>query len=199
MKNLPFSYKFNVRNEIITGPDAHIVRKLSSMKGQYLDSKAYDEMLAKEDCILYEVFEKHVPEIEGELMSGMSIVHPGKVGKEYFMTKGHFHSVLDTAEIYICIKGHGYMMMEDPEGRWAAEELTPDTVLYIPGRWAHRSINTGEGEDLVTIFTYPANAGHDYATIETKGFRKLLVDDNGKPVIVDNPRWGTASQPNFSK
>ena len=80
-----------------------------------------------------------------------------------------------------------------------AEELTPDTILYIPGRWAHRSINTGEGEDLVTIFTYPANAGHDYATIETKGFRKLLVDDNGKPVIVDNPKWGTASQPNFSK
>ena len=134
-----------------------------------------------------------MPKIEGELMSGMSIVHPGKVGKEYFMTKGHFHSVLDTAEIYICIKGHGYMMMEDPEGRWAAEELTPDTVLYIPGRWAHRSINTGEGEDLVTIFTYPVNAGHDYATIEAKGFRKLLVDDNGKPVIVDNPRWGTAS------
>lgn len=160
------------------------------MKGQYADEKAFDNLLAKDDMPVYEVYEKHVPQIEGELMSGMSIVHPGKVGNEYFMTKGHFHAILDTAEIYICLKGHGYMMMEDPEGSWTAEELEPDTVLYVPGRWAHRSINTAKDEDLVTIFMYPANAGHDYATIETKGFRKLLIEDNGRPSIIDNPKWG---------
>lgn len=185
----PFIYKVDAKNEKISSPDTHIVRKLSSMKGQYSDAKAHEEMLLKDDCLLYEVYEKLVPELEGELLQGMSIVHPGKVGKEYFMTKGHFHSILDTAEFYYCVKGHGYMMMENPEGEWAAEELLPDTVLYVPGRWAHRSINIKGDEDLVTIFTYPANAGHDYATIETKGFRKLIIEENGKPKIIDNPKW----------
>jgi glucose-6-phosphate isomerase len=185
----PFVYKVDTKNEIISNPDSHIIRKLSSMKNQYLDEKSYGEMLAKEDCLLYEVYEKLVPELEGELLQGMSIVHPGKVGNEYFMTKGHFHSILNTAEFYYCVKGNGYMMMENPEGGWAAEELLPNTVLYVPGRWAHRSINVKSDEDLITIFAYPATAGHDYATIETKGFRKLVIEKDGKPAIVDNPKW----------
>ena len=185
----PFIYKVDVKNEKISDPDSHIIRKLSSMKNQYMNEEVYNEMLKRNDCPLYEVYEKLVPELEGELLQGMSIVHPGKVGDEYFMTKGHFHSILDTAEFYYCIKGNGYMMMENPEGEWAAEELLPDTVLYVPGRWAHRSINVKSDEDLITIFTYPANAGHDYATIETKGFRKLIVEKDGKPAIIDNTKW----------
>ena len=185
----PFVYRVDTKNEIISNPDSHIIRKLSSMKNQYLDEKSYGEMLAKEDCLLYEVYEKLVPELEGELLQGMSIVHPGKVGNEYFMTKGHFHSILNTAEFYYCVKGNGYMMMENPEGGWAAEELLPNTVLYVPGRWAHRSINVKSDEDLITIFAYPATAGHDYATIETKGFKKLIIEKDGKPAIIDNPKW----------
>jgi glucose-6-phosphate isomerase len=62
-------------------------------------------------------------------------------------------------------------------------------VLYVPGRWAHRSINIEDDEDLVTLFAYPANAGHDYVAIETKGFRKLIIEENSKPKIIDNPKW----------
>ncbi len=80
------------------------------------------------------------------------------------------------------------MMMETPEGEWAAEELIPGRELYVPCRWAHRSINVGN-EDLITFFVYPGDAGHDYGTIETKGFRKLMVEKNGKVEIIDNPRW----------
>jgi glucose-6-phosphate isomerase len=121
----------------------------------------------------------------------MSIVHTGKVGSEYYMTKGHFHSILKTAELYYCLKGCGYMMMETPEGLWQAEKLKSGTALYVPGSWAHRSINTSSSEDLVTLFCYPADAGHDYATIEIKGFRKLMVEKEGKPEIIDNPKWKT--------
>ena len=184
----PFSFRIDLINKTISNPDSHIVRKLSSMKNQYLDEISYGEMIKKEDTVLYEVYEKLVPEIEGELIQGLTIVHPGKVGKEYFMTKGHFHSVLETAELYFCFKGYGYMMMETPEGDCLSEELLPYTALYIPGRWAHRSINTGI-DDLVMLFVYPAHAGHNYATIETKGFRKLIVEDNGSPKMIDNPKW----------
>ena len=105
------------------------------------------------------------------------------------MTKGHFHAVLETAEIYHCLAGEGVMVMETPEGEWAVEKLRPGTVLYIPPRWAHRSVNTGKTEDLVTFFAYPGHAGHDYGTIEDHGFRKLILERDNSMQIVDNPRW----------
>jgi glucose-6-phosphate isomerase len=41
----------------------------------------------------------------------------------------------------------------------------------------------------VTFFVYPGNAGHDYGTIETQGFRKLALEVNSQLKIEDNPRW----------
>jgi glucose-6-phosphate isomerase len=167
----------------------YIVRRLSAMRGQYADRQAYEAMLAQEDVVLYEVYEIPRPEVAGELRHGLSILHPGRVGDEYFMTKGHFHTVLDTAELYYCLRGRGMLVMETPEGEWAVEELLPGRVVYVPPRWAHRSVNTGTDEDLVTLFVYPGNAGHDYGTIERQGFRKLVVERDGQPCVVDNPRW----------
>lgn len=189
MRDNPFTFGISLPGGIPTEYDNHIVRRLSSMKGQYADQRSYEAMLAKEDTVLYEVYEIHRPEVSGELLHGTSIVHPGKVGDEYFMTKGHFHAVLDTAEIYYCLQGEGMMVMEMPEGDWAVEELRPGKVLYVPPRWAHRSVNTSDKEELVTFFIYPAHAGHDYGTIESQGFRKLVVERDNQPCIVDNPRW----------
>lgn len=189
MKTVPFTFDISIADEILSEYDNHIERRLSAMKGQFLDTQAYEAMLAEDDTLLYEVYEIKRPEIAGELLNGLSIVHPGIVGHEYFMTKGHFHTVIDTSEVYYCLKGEGVMVMETPEGEWAVEPLRPNAVLYVPPRWAHRSVNTSPNEDLVTFFVYPGNAGHDYGTIETQGFRKLVVERNGVPVIVDNPRW----------
>ena len=188
-KDVPFTFGINVAEAVLDKYDNHIIRRLSAMKGQYSDQEAYNAMLVKADTLLYEVYETVRPENSGELMTGLSIVHPGKVGNEYFMTKGHFHTILETAEIYYCLKGEGVMVMETPEGDWAVEDLRPGRVLYIPPRWAHRSVNTGKIEDLVTFFAYPGHAGHDYGTIETQGFRKLMIEENGQPKIVDNLRW----------
>ena len=186
----PFTFDI-VRAEdmILSAYDNHITRRLSAMQGQYSDQQAYEVLLAEEDRLLYEVYEVKRPEVAGELLQGISIVHPGKVGDEYFMTKGHFHSVLNTAEVYCCLRGEGVMVMETPEGDWAVEELRPGRVLYVPPRWAHRSVNTGQNEDLVTFFVYPGHAGHDYGTIEGQGFRKLVMEKNRQPQVVDNPHW----------
>jgi glucose-6-phosphate isomerase len=127
--------------------------------------------------------------VEGEMLMGISIVHPGKIGDEFFMTKGHFHTVLDTAEVYSIVSGEGYMVMETPEGETDIQELSTGKVLYVPPRWAHRSICTGRQKDLVMFFIYPANAGHDYGTIESQGFRRLVVEKDGRVTFIDNPRW----------
>lgn len=191
MSDLPFTVQLRVTQVLPKTYDNYIRRTLTSLRGQFLDTDAYNERLAQGDELLYEVYEFKRPEVAGELLSGISIVHPGKVGEEFFMTKGHFHTVLDTAEVYFCLNGRGVMVMETPEGDWSVKDLTPGAVLYVPPRWAHRSVNTSPDEDLITFFVYPGNAGHDYGTIETQGFRKLMVDRGHGPEIVDNPRWKT--------
>ncbi len=195
MKAVPFTFEIDSPNFIPSTYDNHIQRRLSSMQGQYLDQDTYASLLAEADPLLYEVYELQRPTLPGELLHGISIVHPGKIGSEYYMTKGHFHEVLETGEVYYCLKGRGFMVMETPEGEWAVEALFPGRVLYVLPRWAHRSVNVSSDEDLVTFFIYPGNAGHDYGTIEKKGFRKLVLDQDGQPEIVDNPRWGQAARP----
>jgi len=189
MPDLPFTFTLPMPEVIPSRCDNHIQRRLSALKGQFLDQETYQRMLTEEDRLVYEVYEIHRPEVAGEFLMGVSIVHPGKVGREFHMTKGHFHTVRDTAEIYYCLRGEGFMVMETPEGETSVEALAPGKVLYVPPRWAHRSVCTSRQEDLVTFFAYPGNAGHDYGTIERLGFRKLVVDGQNGPEIVDNPRY----------
>ena len=167
----------------------HIARRLSAMRDVYADGPAYAAALSQGDAVVYEVHQFRRPEVEGELLSGLSVLHPGRVGSEYFVTKGHFHERLATGEVYYCLQGKGAMVMETPEGEWAVEDLYPGRVLQVPPRWAHRSVNVGADRDLITFYVYPADAGHDYGTIERQGFRKLVVERDGRPAVVDNPRW----------
>jgi glucose-6-phosphate isomerase len=188
MTDLPFAYALDLNTGLPSAYDRHTVRKLSSMQGQFSDQAAYASMLAVEDTVLYEVYEHSRPSVAGELISGISVIHAGKVGPEFFMTKGHFHALLETAEVYYVLHGTGLMVMENPEGDPSVQDYFPGQVVYVPPRWAHRSVNTGK-EDLVFLWAYPANAGHDYGTIERQGFRKLVVDTVTGIKIIDNPRW----------
>jgi glucose-6-phosphate isomerase len=189
MSDETISFSIDLPSGVPTTYDGHLKRHLSAMKGQFLDVKAFDRAVLEGDPVLYEVYEISRPQVPGELIHGISILYPGKIGDEYYMTKGHFHTVLETAEIYHCLQGGGVMVMETPEGDWRVEELTPGRVLYVPPRWAHRSVNTRDDIALITLFAYPGNAGHDYGTIETQGYRKLIVAAKGKAAIVNNPRW----------
>lgn len=163
-------------------------RPLSKMKGMYADNTAFEAAVQNNDPLIYEFYELDLPETAGDLLFGTSILYPGKVGNEYYMTKGHFHTILETGEVYYCLSGNGAMLMENPEGDWDIQYFTPGQAVYVPPRYAHRSINLGN-DPLVTFFTFRADAGHDYGTIETKGYRKLVVEKDGKPAIIDNPKW----------
>lgn len=189
MSDQPFSFTIPFPGFKPSRVDNHIERHLSDLRGQFYDQRAYESMLSEEDTLLYEVYEIKRPEIEGELLSGISIVHPGKVGDEFFMTKGHFHTILETAEMYYCLNGEGFMVMETPEGETCIERLSPGKVLYVPPRWAHRSVCTSRQEDLVTFFIYPGNSGHNYGTIEEKGFRKLVIESEEGIKFINNPKF----------
>jgi glucose-6-phosphate isomerase, archaeal len=182
---------FNLDFDLITGlsqSKESTKRPLSKMKGMYANDTAFEEAVKKDDPLVYEFYELDLPETPGNLLFGTSILYPGKVGDEYYMTKGHFHTILETGEVYYCLSGKGAMLMENPEGDWDLQQFAPGQAVYVPPRFAHRSINLGN-EPLVTFFAFRADAGHDYGTIETKGYRKLVVEKEGKPEVIDNPKW----------
>jgi len=189
MSDLPFTYTIATPNYIPSRFDRHIQRQLSSLQGYFLDQAAYEAALKQGDTLVYEVYELQRPEASGELLQGISIIHPGKIGREFYMTKGHFHAVIDTAEVYYCLGGEGYMVMETPEGEARVEPLSPGKVLYVPPHWAHRSVCTSRQQSLAIFFVYPGHAGHNYGTIETQGFRKLVLDGDNGIEIIDNPHW----------
>ena len=186
-----FTLDFSMSSGLSQGAAAPAtVRRLSQMAGMYTDSGAEERAVRDGgDPVVYEFYELGAPESPGGLAFGTSITYPGKVGAEYYMTKGHFHTILETAEVYYTLSGEGRMLTESPEGDAVMHVLAPGTAVYVPERYAHRSINTG-GTPLVTFYVFRADAGHDYGTIESKGFRKLVLEGaDGLPHLVDNPKW----------
>jgi len=185
----PFSVNINPKTGMMDDYDVHIERWLNDLIAMFHNREAAEKYIAeKGNKLIYEVYEKAIPEVDGEIRFCSSITYPGKIGNEYFMTKGHFHARPDTAELYYCIRGHGYMLMERENGDYVIEEMYPGRAVYVPGYYAHRSINIGD-EPLISLPVYPGDAGHDYGTIEQKGFKHLVVDKNGKPSIIVNPNY----------
>src|ERR671937_447399 len=75
-------------------------RRLSHMRGMFLNHEVEAELIAAADPLLYQVFECAPSQAAGQLKISTTVLEPGKVGAEYFMTKGHYHVVRDRAEIY---------------------------------------------------------------------------------------------------
>ena len=186
----PFSVGWDPKDGIMDDPDNHIERYLSKLINMFYDPQAAEKHLKeKGDVLLYEVYEKAIPHRDGEIQFCSSITHPGKIGVEYFMTKGHFHARRDTAEIYYCIKGNGFMLMEKEDGEYELGEMYPGRTVYVPAYYAHRSINTGD-QLLISLAVYPGDAGHDYGSLETSGFKHVVIERKGKPEVIENPRYG---------
>jgi glucose-6-phosphate isomerase len=181
---LPLGVDFDLESGEMLRPKRHIVRKASDMRGYYADEDALERLIAAEDDPLhYEVFETPVPQDFGHLMYCISKIQPGRVGDEFFMTKGHYHGVVEAAEIYLGLRGEGLVLMKTADGQSAAEKMNRGRMVYVPPYWAHRSVNTGDGP-LVFFCVYPADAGHNYGDIQEEGFPQRVFLREGKVQIV---------------
>ena len=184
----PFATTLSFTERMITPCGQKIQRRLSHMRGMYQDTTETGAILERDDPLIYEVYAGDVPEKKGQLPHCLTVLYPGQVGDEYYMTKGHFHVAMDTAEIYLGLEGEGYLLMQTKEGDSQALEMERGTIAYIPPYWAHRTVNSGKGP-LVFFAVWPGHAGHDYGTIEESGFLKLVVERDGQPVLISNPRY----------
>jgi glucose-6-phosphate isomerase len=179
----PFAVDFDLQAGIMLNPDRSKSTRASTMIPYYRDRAAIEALAADGDPIHYEVFEKNIPTEAGHIMICISKLLPGKIGDEFFMTKGHYHQRIATAETYLCLRGEGVMLMKTPEGEVRAETFRPGRMVYVPPCWAHRSINTGR-EALITFCNYPADAGLNYGDILTEGFPKRVVARDGGFALV---------------
>ena len=161
------------------------IKKIKDLHGIFEDEKAFSKL--DSDEIIYEV-QAILPVKEGHdggLFYGKTIIHPGKVGDEYYMTKGHFHQKADRAEFYWSIQGEGMLLLMDENRRTWAEKMTPGSLHYIDGYIAHRTINTGKS-NLIFGACWPSDAGHNYREIMVNGFSARLKEIDGKPQLVSS-------------
>jgi glucose-6-phosphate isomerase len=179
----PFTALVDLRRGRVEPRRDVVERRLSDMRGMYLEKLEGDR-----DPLIYTVYGIPVPETNDNVMSSTTVLEPGTVGREFYMTKGHYHEVRDRAEVYVTFEGEGRLVMATEQGQVRVEGMRPGTVNYVPGGWAHRSVNVGD-RALVFFAAYVADAGHDYGSIEERGFPVLVVAGEDGAEVVVNPGY----------
>lgn len=190
-----------VAQGLLKGANGHYKKTYDDLVGLYADEAAFEAILAERaGKVAYEVTSYTPGEKVSDLIMGVTRMEPGKVGDEFFLTRGHIHANGDRPEIYYGQSGTGLMQLESPEGEVRLVEVKPQRICYVPPYWIHRSVNTGS-DNLVMMFAYPSDSGQDYGIIERSGGMKVrIVDDgNGGWKAVDNPNWTPRSAEDLAK
>lgn len=154
-----------------------LIRKstcLHQLEGVFADTLAFRQC-DPERCV-YDVEMFNSPAADGALFVGVTHLYPGKVGNEYFMTRGHFHQRREQGEVYFGLRGSGVLLLQNEQGDARLEKVTPGSVHIIPGFTAHRLINTG-AETLSALAVWPCSAGHDYAAL-SGGFALRITTES---------------------
>lgn len=192
----PRLFQVSVETGLLGNSDGHYQKRLSDLAGLYADEAAFDRLVAERGQeIAYEVTSYSAGSRVSDLILGVTRMEPGRVGDEYFLTRGHIHARGDRPEVYYGQAGRGLMQMESPDGEVRIVEMGPQSICYVPPFWIHRSVNVGD-TDLVMMFAYPADSGQDYGIIERSGgLRVRILDDGqGRWRQVPNPDWRPRSK-----
>ena len=128
------------------------------------------------------VYETHgcPGEVEGppRLLYATTILNPGDVQGECFMTRGHFHTNTERGELVFTLKGSGVLILMDRDRETWVETMATGSVHEIDGRHAHRAANCGD-EPLILLVAWMSDCGHDYESIKEFGFGKRYYRNLG--------------------
>lgn len=146
-----------------------IIRKLSDMKKHYQEQNEVKKILKQgKDPLIYTVFRK---DLDDKKNLSLTLMKPGKIGNEFFMTKGHKHDK-PHKELYVLVKGQGKLILQDIDDNVKVINLKKNKEIRIPGDSAHRLVNTGK-ETLEVITIDFKDVGKDYST----EFKKRILDN----------------------
>ena len=94
----------------------HYSKTFDELEGMYENEQEFQKMLPKwRNRVVYEVWEHRASKNKGDLVFGTSVMKPGCVGDEFFLTRGHQHQKAYCAETYFCLSGKGVILMESPD------------------------------------------------------------------------------------
>jgi oxalate decarboxylase/phosphoglucose isomerase-like protein (cupin superfamily) len=146
----------------------------------------------------------------GDQKRNITVWESGEVGGEYIKTYGHYH-VMDFVETYEVLAGEGIFLLQNrkkgEDGKPIDDEVEyvkaifakPGTKIVIPERAGHLGVNIGSSW-LVTRDDSPVNMEGkdnaawpehaDYSAVKKmQGFAYYIVNENGKPKFVKNPKY----------
>lgn len=154
----------------------------------------------------------------GKDKTNITIWETGTVGGEYIKTYGHYH-VGQLDETYHVAAGEGIAVLQrrknDPNGNPIDDEIEAFYVIpvksgdsiFIPSGTAHLMANTGKvwlvmyddspvNFDEVDPVSLPGHA--DYEPVKKMhGFAYYVVEENGKPALVKNPKYKVTPEPEW--
>lgn len=183
----PTSHQIDATTGTLTHATGRYEKRLADLSGIYADGRTFAEAVDREGSrVVYKVHEVRPPIAHGDLIFGTTHMEPGRIGEEYFLTRGHIHARANRPETYYGESGEGLMLMETPEGETAILEVRPRIMVYVPPLWIHRSVNTGSAP-LVMSFCYPADSGQDYDVIaRSNGMAtRILADGTGWKAVAN--------------
>ncbi|VBB06691.1 glucose-6-phosphate isomerase prokaryote [Lucifera butyrica] len=179
-----FFTAFDRQNSLLYNADDYEERKLSDLQGCFVAEEIRHQMALQENKTVYRVYKKTAPLVAGELLQAVTVLFPGTVNGEFFMTRGHYHIHPKCAEIFFCLGGRGLLLLQKGnETKWV--EMKPDVIAYIPAGWGHRTVNTSLAGPLVFIAFWPAVAGQNYQRRLKEPFGKRVFQADRSYVIGD--------------
>lgn len=156
-----------------------LIRKstcVGDLHGVFTNAQAFQ--LCDPHEVVYHVEMLDSPAEAGALYVGVTHLNAGKIGDEFFMTRGHFHKQREQGEVYFGLSGEGLLLLQTEQGSARLERVAPGSVHIIPPFTAHRLINTGT-ETLSSLAVWPCVAGHDYAALAGGFALRIFASENG--------------------
>lgn len=142
-----------------------IIRKLKDMKDRFSKKERVKNILKKKNPEIYRVYIKKLDE---DFVIGKTVIKPGQIDGEYYMTKGHKHEN-SIPEIYILEKGKGKLILQNKTTKTI--NLRKNIPVLVPGKSAHRLVNTGK-DNLEVLTIYNKKSGHSYGVKFKKRVKK---------------------------
>lgn len=122
------------------------------------------------DEVVYRIYgDASEDQQHGQLLYATTVLEPGEVNGEFFMTRGHFHVKPERGEFMLTLSGSGLLVLMDRERSQSTEPMRAGSIHNIDGRYAHRVVNTGT-EPLTFLVVWMSDCGHDYDSIRETGF-----------------------------
>ncbi|MEP1931495.1 MAG: glucose-6-phosphate isomerase [Roseibium sp.] len=200
MLQRPSAHFINKTTGAMDGATGCYEKRIQDLRGIYADKVAFEETVAPDpERVVYRVHEMRPQQATGDLIFGTTWMEPGRIGAEFYITRGHIHARANRPETYYGESGQGLMLMESPEGETQIVEISPGVMVYVPPMWIHRSVNTGN-EPLVMSFCYPSDSGQDYDIIARSGgmAQRIIASEDGW-VAVNNVSYQPRTAEDIAK